>query len=41
VLGAEAGVVGIVFIFLTALISLNSNKTLERNHQTSAVVSVF
>jgi hypothetical protein len=34
-------VVGIVFIFLTALISLDSNNRLERNNQISAGVSVF
>jgi hypothetical protein len=34
-------VVGIIFIFLTALSSLNSNKWLEISHQISAAVSVF
>jgi hypothetical protein len=34
-------VVGIIFTFLTALSSLNSNKWLEISHQISAAVSVF
>jgi hypothetical protein len=34
-------VVGIIFIFLTVLTSLNSDKCLEINHQISAAMSVF